>query len=718
MNRIIGLMVGIIGFIPCIQAQIVSPGIEDPRLASDTSGKQHDSQVMIVSPGIMYRDISDENRPPEPGIVSPGVKCPGIMDGESASGPYFGQTAPGTIPKRFAPSKIPLGAWGVTFSPDGMECFITQNIDNVAVIKTSKEADGTWPNLTTAAFSGTYWDMESHITPAGNRMYFGSQRPLEGAPPDILHQWYVDKTDTGWSEPKPMDPPLRGIFMMFPSVAVNGNMYFTSGTGPIVDGISVSRWVDSCYQEPELLSDSINYLYWAAHPFIAPDESYIIFDAKADSTVDITDLFISFRRPDGAWTKAKKLPSSMTPGGCAYVSRDGKYFFFWKTNCTMWVDAGFIEKMRPLMGPYLGQTPPDTIPVRFVPPSLQANNEWFWHGSPSFSPDLTEMFFVKYLKSSDRTEINYMKMTDGLWSDPVRPSFGSTSYIDNNPLFSLSGDTVYFYSQRPGGPYFFVVRQNDDWSEPVSLYVPYPDTLSTTWQFSITRNGTFYFDLWQKQGDIDIYSSVKVDGQYMEPVKLGPEINSPYQDWGACLDDNERILIFSSNRPDGFGLHDLYISYKNEGNWIQSQNLGSNINGPNEDGFPSLTPDGKYFFFTTAKYENGDLGYNPYWVKATTVAPVLGLPDNIPGPRSIRLEQNYPNPSTGKTTIGFSLLKAGHCNLAVYNVFGQEMKRLLDEEKAPGSYRIEAELSDLKPGIYFYMITSDNEMITKTMIIL
>jgi hypothetical protein len=308
--------------------------------------------------------------------VISGVEYPGTRDQVSASGPYFGQPSPGSIPKRFAPSKIPAGAWGITFSPDGLECFISLNINNVSVLKTSKETSGSWPNLVTASFSGTDWDMESHIIPDGSRMYFGSKRPLSGAPDGVLHQWFVDKTDSGWSEPEPMDPPLRNIFMMFPSVADNGNMYFTGGDGETTCWIAVSKFMDGRYQEPEPLSDSINYLYWAAHPFIAPDESYIIFDACTDSVNHIYELFISFRNTNNTWTKAKKLPSSINPGGIPFVSRDGKYFFFWKSTCTMWVDAGFIESMRPLTGPYLGQTLPDTIPVRFVPPSLQATNTW------------------------------------------------------------------------------------------------------------------------------------------------------------------------------------------------------------------------------------------------------------------------------------------------------------------------------------------------------
>lgn len=650
-------------------------------------------------------------------VASPGIECSRPVTHVCASGPYFGQPSPGSVPKRFAPLFIPAGAWGITFSPDGLECFISLTVNDNAVLLTSKESAGTWSSLDTAEFSGIYWDMEPHITPDGSRMYFGSKRPLTGYPSGILYQWYVDKTDSGWSEPKPMEPPLLGRFMMFPSVANNKNMYFTGGDGQTTCNIMVSKFVSGSYQEPEILSDSINYLYWAAHPFIAPDESYLIFDACTDQINHIYELFISFRKTNGTWTKAKKLPASINPGGCPYVSPDGKNFFFWKSTCTMWVDAGFIDKMRPLSGAYLGQEPPDTVPVRFGPVSLQSTTTWFWHGSPSFSPDLTEMFFVKYLVSSDKTEINYMKMEDGFWSEPVKPSFASGDYIDNNPLFSPSGDTVFFYSQRPGGPYFYVVRAAGDWSEPVPLHIPYPESLSTSWQFFIARDGTFYFDLWQETGDIDIYKSEKITGQYVEAVRFGPEINTPYQEWGACLDPDEKVMIFPSNKPGGNGLHDLYRVTKNpDGSWDSAVNLGNNINGSNEDGFPSLTPDGKYFFFTTAR--NGDLGYNPYWVKATTVAPVLGNEEFNRISNDITALLNFPNPCSEMTTISFTSPAEDQAKIVLTDLFGKIITTVFDGMTTKGINKILVDLSSIKPGIYFYTLQIRNNYFTKKIVVI
>ena len=77
-------------------------------------------------------------------------------------------------------------------------------------------------------------------------------------------------------------------------------------------------------------------------------------------------------------------------------------------------------------------------------------------------------------------------------------------------------------------------------------------------------------------------------------------------------------MIFESKRTDGLGWHDIYISKRNhDGSWNEPINLGAKINTADEDGTPQITPDGKYFFFTTVK--SGDWGYTPYWIDAEVV---------------------------------------------------------------------------------------------------
>jgi hypothetical protein len=80
-------------------------------------------------------------------------------------------------------------------------------------------------------------------------------------------------------------------------------------------------------------------------------------------------------------------------------------------------------------------------------------------------------------------------------------------------------------------------------------------------------------------------------------------------------------------------------------------------------------------------------------------------------------DRNYPNPAGNKTYIGFCLLKEQHITLKISNLFGKELKMLMNEMKVPGRYLLETNVSDLRAGIYLYSITSNDFVITKKLMV-
>lgn len=269
-----------------------------------------------------------------------------------------------------------------------------------------------------------------------------------------------------------------------------------------------------------------------------------------------------------------------------------------------------------LKGPYLGQKPSETIPEIFAPNFLHADSTWFWHCYPSFSFNLKEIYFIKYLKGRNITELYYIKMIDNVWKSPEKVSFTKSEYRDNNPSFWRK-DTLYFYSTRFGGSVCRVTRKGDIWAQPskVSLIIPAGKNLGK--QFSITTDGIFYAELWNNDdSDADIYRWKLVDGRYSAYEKLNENINSPRYDFMPFIEPNERYLLFCRQSPEGFGKTDIYISFRNaNGTWTKAINMGSKINTPEEEGFPSISYDGKYFFFC----REGKFGFNPYWVSSKII---------------------------------------------------------------------------------------------------
>ena len=73
-------------------------------------------------------------------------------------------------------------------------------------------------------------------------------------------------------------------------------------------------------------------------------------------------------------------------------------------------------------------------------------------------------------------------------------------------------------------------------------------------------------------------------------------------------------------------------------------------------------------------------------------------------PREFRLDQNFPNPFNPSTTIQFALPKNADVTVKLFDLLGREVATLVDEEFAPGEYKLLFEAGELASGVYFYRI--------------
>lgn len=87
-------------------------------------------------------------------------------------------------------------------------------------------------------------------------------------------------------------------------------------------------------------------------------------------------------------------------------------------------------------------------------------------------------------------------------------------------------------------------------------------------------------------------------------------------------------------------------------------------------------------------------------------------------PTKFALNQNYPNPFNPSTTISYDLPNSGFVNLNVYDMLGQEVANLVNEDQNVGNYKIEFNASNLTSGIYFYRLQSGKFTETKKLILL
>jgi hypothetical protein len=99
-----------------------------------------------------------------------------------------------------------------------------------------------------------------------------------------------------------------------------------------------------------------------------------------------------------------------------------------------------------------------------------------------------------------------------------------------------------------------------------------------------------------------------------------------------------------------------------------------------------------------------------------TITVITGV-DEANNPSSFDLKQNYPNPFSGNTTIGFALPSDSHVTLSVYDMQGREVANLLDENEGPGNKTVTFETGNLQAGTYYYRLVAGNYAETRKMII-
>lgn len=273
-----------------------------------------------------------------------------------------------------------------------------------------------------------------------------------------------------------------------------------------------------------------------------------------------------------------------------------------------------------LKGPYLGQKPPGMTPEVFAPGIISTEAS---EGCCCFSKDGRLFLFVR--GRSALPGILIMQQEDGVWSKPRLAPFSAGKY-DWDFMLAPDSKTVFVSSGRPlndGAPsereyrIWVSERMNEGWSSPRLL--PFPINTGQHDSYpSVTEDRTLYFFSNRKGGlgKGDIYRSRLINNQYSEIENLDEPINSEYHEVDPFIAPDESYLIFCSDRPGGYGRDDFYIVFRKEDkSWTDPINMGEKINSPYQEYIPSVTPDGKYFFFTTNKSGNRDI----YWVDAKVI---------------------------------------------------------------------------------------------------
>ena len=254
---------------------------------------------------------------------------------------YLGQKPPGLKAEVFAPGIVTtehMEFFG-SFSPDLKEFYFKRKGGKYqkSTLVVIKYENNQWKEsvvLPTKASEG-----EPSISPDGNTIY--------------LDYRYIERTPSGWSSVKSLGTSFKDIPIMRLTASTNGTYVFDEREE--IGTLRYSRLINGKHEAPKAFSKEINKGKWTAHPFIAPDESYLIWDSEREGGYGETDLYISFRQENGAWGPAINMGTEINTKDnetFGSVSPDGKYLFFHtylgKGKASIfWVDAQVIENLRP-----------------------------------------------------------------------------------------------------------------------------------------------------------------------------------------------------------------------------------------------------------------------------------------------------------------------------------------------------------------------------------
>jgi len=259
---------------------------------------------------------------------------------------YFGEKPPSLTPEPFAPGIISTEHYEFSgiFSPDMKAFYFISSGGKYekATLVVFKHENGKWIESVVSPWVG-----QPTFSADGKTMYFGDR--------------YKERIKNGWSELKDLKEPLKGSsdrFMMRLSASDNGTYYFDTYEKNKPDfPIRYSRLIDGKYEMPKVLSKAINTGTQLNHPFIAPDESYLMWDAKREEGYGDSDIYISFKQQDGSWGEAINLGDKINTDAweaSPSITPDGKYLFFNRNMGTdnyenvdiLWVDAQIIENLK------------------------------------------------------------------------------------------------------------------------------------------------------------------------------------------------------------------------------------------------------------------------------------------------------------------------------------------------------------------------------------
>ena len=254
-------------------------------------------------------------------------------------------------------------------------------------------------------------------------------------------------------------------------------------------------------------------------------------------------------------------------------------------------------------GPYIGQTPPGDSAIIFAPDIVSIDGRYEY--GLSVSPDGKEIY---YTADSPGDGLTIIKRINDKWTKPKIANLRGNNSWEFEAFFTRDGKKLYFTSDTDSVSKFWYLKKDiNGWSNAKYLDSPVNNT-AVMW-CSFTSDETMYYG---NNNNGQIHRARLVKGKYTGIENLG------FRGFHPTVAPDESFFLINSNQYGGYGKNDIFIVFRGEDdNWEKPINMGNKINTSYGETCASLSPDGKYLFFS--RYDEPGEKCNIYWIKVKKI---------------------------------------------------------------------------------------------------
>jgi Tol biopolymer transport system component len=346
---------------------------------------------------------------------------------------------------------------------------------------------------------------------------------------------------------------------------------------------------------------------------------------------------------------------------------------------------------------YLGQTLPGSTPVIFAPGIVSVAGRYEY--GLSVSPDGNEIY---YTADSPGDGLTVVKRDDRKWSSPVTANLRGNSSWEYEAFLTPDGKKLYFTSDTNSvSKFWYAIKDTSGWGK--AQYLVSPVNNSVVMWCTFTSYETMYYG---NNDNLKIHRVKLEDGKYTAIENLG------FNGFHPSVAPDESYFIFNSSNYGGYGNSDIFIVFRKEDNsWTNPVNLGNKINTGYPETCASLSPDGKYIFFS--RYNEPGSKSNIYWARADSLIDSLKTASGITKIVNLKQEQEFtvfPNPA-------IDIVKVLASNEIVMPI-QYEMIDINGKILCQGNLNSnnELDISKFFSGIYFLRLTTNHTAIQKLVI--